>query len=77
MVAPQIGTLTWGVGRKRLQYGVYRRFPNYAGASNNYNNHFLYISALTFNKTGTYTKGEVIKYPGMSVLTSLMRYVEG
>jgi hypothetical protein len=42
----------------------YRRFQNSVGAGTNYNNQFLYISAIAFNKTHIYIMEDVLGIQG-------------
>jgi hypothetical protein len=41
-----------------------RRFQNSVGAGNNYNNQFLYISAIAFNKIHIYIMEDVLGIQG-------------
>ena len=49
------------------KYGVhddYHRFQNSVGAGSNYNEQFLYISAIAFDKTRIYIKEDVLSIQG-------------
>jgi hypothetical protein len=62
-----------GLCRHPYRVSSFSKLPR---AGSNYNNQFLYILAIAFDKTHILFKGDVLSIQAYTFPTSLMRYVE-